>query len=125
MIRETLISEEVELETAKLLIRDLTANYQRVNELIDPTVQECNRLDVVVNAAGVLNTKLLLEISEQDWDKVFSINVKGLFFVCKAALKHMIKMKGGCFVNFTSISGKVGGVLAGADYSASKMRSSA
>lgn len=80
----------------------------------------CGRIDVVVNAAGVLNIKPFLEISEQEWERSFAVNVKGMFFVCQEALKRMIRQGSGCFVNFASISGKVGGVLAGADYSASK-----
>jgi 3-oxoacyl-[acyl-carrier protein] reductase len=93
---------------------------QRVTELVEAVVQNCGRIDIVVNAAGVLNIKPFLEISEQDWDRTFAVNLKGMFFVCQAALKQMIEQRGGCFVNFASISGKVGGVLAGADYSASK-----
>ena len=87
---------------------------------VDLIVERMGRIDVVVNAAGILNTKSFLNISEEDWERVFAVNVKGYFFVCQAALKHMMEQKGGCFVNFGSISGQVGGVLAGADYSASK-----
>jgi 3-oxoacyl-[acyl-carrier protein] reductase len=82
--------------------------------------KNCRRIDIVVNAAGVLNIKPFLEISEQEWERTFAVNVKGMFFVCREALKRMIRQKSGCFVNFASISAKVGGVLAGADYSASK-----
>ncbi|UCF98666.1 MAG: SDR family oxidoreductase [Spirochaetaceae bacterium] len=93
---------------------------QAVQRIVSQTIENCGRIDIVVNAAGVLNIKPFLEISEQDWDRTFAVNVKGMFFVCQEALKRMIEQKAGCFVNFASISGKVGGVLAGADYSASK-----
>jgi len=92
----------------------------RVGAAVAAVVKNCGRLDVVVNAAGVLNIKPFLEISEQEWERSFAVNVKGMFFVCQEALKRMIEQGSGCFVNFASISGKVGGVLAGADYSASK-----
>jgi NAD(P)-dependent dehydrogenase (short-subunit alcohol dehydrogenase family) len=82
--------------------------------------QNYGRIDIVVNAAGVLNIRPFLEISEQEWERTFAVNVMGVFFVCQEALKRMIHQGSGCFVNFASISGKVGGVLAGADYSASK-----
>jgi NAD(P)-dependent dehydrogenase (short-subunit alcohol dehydrogenase family) len=95
-------------------------NKTRVAELVAAAAHHCGRIDIVVNAAGILNIKPFLEISEQDWDRTFAVNAKGMFFVCQEALKQMIEQKGGCFVNFASISGKVGGVLAGADYSASK-----
>jgi 3-oxoacyl-[acyl-carrier protein] reductase len=93
---------------------------RRVEEAVSAVVRNCGGIDVAVNAAGVLNIKPFLEISAEEWERSFAVNVKGMFFVCQAALRRMIERKRGCFVNFASISGKVGGVLAGADYSASK-----
>lgn len=98
---------------------DIT-NRDQVFDTLDWVVANLGRIDVVVNAAGILTVRPFLDITEQDWDRVFAVNVKGYFFVCQAALKHMIGNQSGCFVNFGSISGQVGGVLAGADYSASK-----
>ena len=92
--------------------------------MIDAVLGLCEekfgRIDIVINAAGIGSAKGFLELTEEDWDRTLDINLKGLFFICQRALKHMIEQKGGCFVNFASISGKVGGVLAGAEYSASK-----
>jgi 3-oxoacyl-[acyl-carrier protein] reductase len=111
-------SVDFEVNPVKIAL-DVT-DRKRVEAIIAATVENCGRLDVVVNAAGILNIKPFLEISEQEWERTFAVNVKGMFFVCQEALKRMIEQKAGCFVNFASISGKVGGVLAGADYSASK-----
>jgi NAD(P)-dependent dehydrogenase (short-subunit alcohol dehydrogenase family) len=103
-------------EEVRLDVTDRAA----VELLLERLVRRHGRIDVVVNAAGVLNTRAFLDIAEEDWDRVFAVNAKGMFLVCQAALRHMIGQKGGCFVNLASVSGKVGGVLAGADYSASK-----
>jgi 3-oxoacyl-[acyl-carrier protein] reductase len=111
-------SVDFEVNPVKIAL-DVT-DRKRVEAIIAATVKNCGRVDVVVNAAGVLNIKPFLEISEEEWERTFAVNVKGMFFVCQEALKRMIEQKAGCFVNFASISGKVGGVLAGADYSASK-----
>jgi NAD(P)-dependent dehydrogenase (short-subunit alcohol dehydrogenase family) len=111
-------SVDFEVNPVKIAL-DVT-DRKRVEAIIAATVKNCGRVDVVVNAAGVLNIKPFLEISEQEWERTFAVNVKGMFFVCQEALKRMIEQKAGCFINFASISGKVGGVLAGADYSASK-----
>ena len=100
-------------------VLDVT-DMSRVEAAMAAVEKNCGRIDIVVNAAGVLNVKPFLEISEQEWERTFAVNVKGMFFVCQQALKRMIRQGSGCFVNFASISGKVGGVLAGADYSASK-----
>ena len=95
-------------------------NSTQVKVIVDLTVEKCNQLDAVVNSAGIVTTTPILDITEEEWDKVFAINLKGTLFVCQAALKHMIERKSGSIVNLSSVSGKVGGVMAGADYSASK-----
>jgi len=97
------------------------ARSKQVNEIVALTAAKCGHIDIVVNSAGILTTTPILEITEADWDRVLAINLKGTFFVCQAALKHMIDQKtGGSIVNLSSVSGKIGGVMAGADYSASK-----
>jgi len=103
-------------EEVRLDVTDRAA----VEALIEATVGRYGGVDVVVNAAGVLDTRPFLEITEGDWDRVFAVNAKGTFLVCQSALRRMIGQRGGCFVNIASVSGKVGGVLAGADYSSSK-----
>lgn len=103
---------------AKLAL-DVT-DRRSIEEIVSRVVEDCGRIDIVINAAGILNIKPFLEITEEEWDRSFAVNVKGMFLMCQEVLKLMIRQKSGCFVNFASISGKVGGVLAGADYSASK-----
>jgi 3-oxoacyl-[acyl-carrier protein] reductase len=98
---------------------DIT-DRDRVFTTIDLIAERLGRIDIVINAAGIGSATPFLNITEEDLDRIFAVNVKGYFFVCQAALKHMMEQEGGCFVNFGSISGQVGGVLAGADYSASK-----
>ena len=112
--------ERINFEDNPVRIKLDVSNSAQVAEMIDLTVAKCGRLDVVVNSAGILTTKPILEISEEDWDRVFTVNLKGTFFVCQAALRHMIERNTGCIVNLSSVSGKIGGVMAGADYSASK-----
>lgn len=87
---------------------------------VDTIVDVFGKLDIVVNLAGILRSKPYMEVTEEEWDQMFAINLKGQFFVTQAALKYMIPKKSGVFVNMSSISGKVGGVMASVDYSASK-----
>jgi 3-oxoacyl-[acyl-carrier protein] reductase len=114
------LDSTVDFEANPVKIALDVTDRKEVEAIMTATVKNCGRVDVVVNAAGVLDIKPFLEISEEEWERTFAVNVKGMFFVCQEALKRMIEQKAGCFVNFASISGKVGGVLAGADYSASK-----
>ena len=92
----------------------------QVNQVIDLIALKYKKLDVVVNCAGILSTTPFIEIEEQYWDEVMAVNVKGTLFVCQAALKYMINRNSGCIINIASISGKRAGILAGADYAASK-----
>ena len=66
------------------------------------------RLDVLYNNAGVELSKNILEMSEEDWDRVMDVNVKGMFLVCRELLPLMIDSCGGAVVNTSSISGIVG-----------------
>lgn len=112
--------EEIDFGQNPVRVQLDVASSKQVTEIVQLMVEKCGQLDVVVNSAGILTTTPILEITEEDWDRVLAINLKGTFFVCQAALKHMIARKSGCIVNLSSVSGKIGGVMAGADYSATK-----
>jgi 3-oxoacyl-[acyl-carrier protein] reductase len=98
---------------------DVTKKAQ-VTAVIQAVVQAAGKLDVVVNAAGILRSKAFTEITEEEWDTMLDINLRGQFFVCQEALKVMMEQKAGCFVNIASFSGEAGGIMAAVDYSASK-----
>lgn len=86
---------------------------QRVDEVL-------GKIDVVVNGAGILRAKPFIDVTEDEWDNLMNINLKGMFFVSQEALKVMMKKKKGCFVNISSVGGKMGGSLSSPDYAASK-----
>lgn len=91
-----------------------------VSAVVDKVFEVLGKIDVVVNGAGILRSKPFIDITEEEWDTMLDINLKGQFFVCQEALKHMMEQRSGCFVNIASLSGKVGGIMAAVDYSASK-----
>ncbi len=78
-----------------------------------------SRIDGLVNAAGVAGTKPFLAIEPQDFDRVFAINVRALFFVTQAVAASMVKTGGGSIVNFASTSARLGRPLA-SHYASSK-----
>ena len=81
---------------------------------------ELGRIDILVNNAGTLSLCTIEEISSTDWDRVFATNVKGAFLLSQGILPEMMERRWGRIVNVSSMAGKVGGLVAGADYSASK-----
>jgi meso-butanediol dehydrogenase / (S,S)-butanediol dehydrogenase / diacetyl reductase len=74
---------------------------------------------VVVNAAGVSTMALLVDITEDDWDRMMAVNAKGTFLVLKAALPHLIERRAGTVINIASVAGIEGADLL-SHYSASK-----
>ena len=77
------------------------------------------RIDVLVNNAGTNRPKPALELSEEDWDAIYDLNLKGLFFLTQTLVKPMIARKSGKIINISSTMGLVGGPLRTA-YSGSK-----
>lgn len=75
---------------------------------IDAVVEKHRRIDVLVNAAGTIHRADATGTSDADWDRVLSVNVSGMFFLSRAAVRHMAPAGSGAIVNFGSIWGGVG-----------------
>lgn len=95
------------------------ANAEEVAALVKQVVEEFGPVDILVNNAGITRDKLLLRMSEEDWDAVLNTNLKGAFLCVKAVAPMMVKQKSGVIVNVGSVVGRVGGP-GQANYSASK-----
>ena len=77
------------------------------------------RLDILVNNAGITRDNLLIRMSAEEWDAVLDLNLRGAFLVTKAAMRPMMKQRGGRIVNVSSIAG-VAGNMGQANYAAAK-----
>ena len=89
-----------------------------VKALFDEVIDKYSQLDVLVNNAGVASGGLIADVTDEDWHKVMSINVNGVFHCTRAAMPHL-QTTGGCVVNTASVSG-LGGDWAFATYNTSK-----
>jgi 3-oxoacyl-[acyl-carrier protein] reductase len=89
-------------------------------EMVSQTESRFGSVDILVNNAAIFTTKPFEQIPEDEWDRVFAVNVKGILFGCQAAAPAMRKKQWGRIVNMSSQAGKTGGLIIGAHYSASK-----
>jgi len=94
-------------------------NYQQVQSCVDETVAKFGKVDILVNNAGITKDNLIIRMTEEEWDKVLDVNLKGCFNFIKAVSKYMIKQKSGRIINIASVVGLMGNP-GQANYSASK-----
>lgn len=121
-------SHEAALEVANEIIasggkaypyRSNVADYTQTKEMIDEIISKHSRLDILVNNAGITKDNLLMKMSEEDFDQVMDINLKGTFHCIKHVSRQMLKQRSGRIINISSISGVIGNA-GQVNYSASK-----
>lgn len=95
-------------------------NENAVNKIACSTFELNGKIDLLVNCAGVIQLAKIEEISEEQWDRVLDINLKGTFIFSKAVIPFMKKMNRGCIINVTAAAAKTGGMNVGGNYVASK-----
>jgi NAD(P)-dependent dehydrogenase (short-subunit alcohol dehydrogenase family) len=78
---------------------------KEVNAFVEATVREHGAVDILVNGAGVLRRAAVHDITDEEWDLLFDINIGGTFKCTRAALPHMVEQKGGTIINIASPSG--------------------
>jgi len=92
---------------------------EAVNACIAEVVKVFGKVDVMVNNAGITKDTLLVRMSEDDWDAVLRVNLKGTFLFSRAVSKHMMKQRSGAIVNIASVIGLIGNA-GQCNYAASK-----
>ncbi len=89
-------------------------------DMVARAVDAMGGLDILVNNAGILHNATILSTTEEDWDRVMAVNLKGVFFSCQAALPHLAASAAPRIINISSLAGRMGGYKTGLAYSASK-----
>lgn len=97
---------------------DITKTSE-VQNICDETAKEFGKIDILVNNAGITRDKLMIRMSEEDWDAVLTVNLKGAFNTIKAVSRIMAKQRSGKIVNISSVVGVMGNA-GQTNYSASK-----
>ncbi len=96
-------------------VADAPATAAAFNAIFD----EFSRIDILVNNAGIVRDGLLLRMKEEDWERVIEIDLTGVFHCSKAAIRPMMRQRGGRIVNITSVIGIIGN-SGQANYAAAK-----
>ncbi|MDO8491682.1 MAG: 3-oxoacyl-[acyl-carrier-protein] reductase [Dehalococcoidia bacterium] len=92
---------------------------EEASAVVERAVSTFGKVDILVNNAGITRDNLAIRMSDQDWDRVLSINLKGAFYCSRAVLRHMIRQRWGRLISIASIVGIVGNA-GQANYAASK-----
>lgn len=118
---ERLAKEVREIGREALVYKVDVTQAVEIAEMIDDLNSRWGGVDILVNNAGITQRSTVIDMSEDDWDRVIAVNLKGTFLFTKALLPGMIAQKHGRIINMGSVSGKRGGgVFGGAHYSAAK-----
>ena len=113
-------SREVEsLGRKALAVGGSVADAKAAEAMVEKTVEALGGLDILVNNAGITRDGVLLRMKEEDWDLVLDVNLKGAYHCTKAALRPLIKRKGGKIINIASVTGQMGNA-GQSNYAASK-----
>ncbi len=91
-----------------------------VRKAVQAVAGRCGGIDILVTLAGVYQAGPVAQIQPDDWDRLMAINLKGTFLAAREVLSHMADRDFGRIISIASLAGQVGGVVAGAHYSASK-----
>jgi 3-oxoacyl-[acyl-carrier protein] reductase len=96
------------------------SNEKQVRNVVEVTFKKFGKIDIMVNGAAICKMISISEIEVEEWDHVMAVNLRSVFLFCKEVFPYMKQKRSGNIINIASASGKIGGIAAGAHYSASK-----
>ncbi|MGI9418933.1 MAG: SDR family NAD(P)-dependent oxidoreductase, partial [Geminicoccaceae bacterium] len=109
-----------EFQGKTLAVQADVGNTDDIDRMVAVAVSEFGRLDVIVNNAGVTRRAYIMDLTEEDWDRIHRVNAKGVFFCLQRAARTMIEQGGGRIINIASVAGRGFAGTSNAAYAASK-----
>ncbi|OGP78500.1 MAG: short-chain dehydrogenase [Deltaproteobacteria bacterium RBG_16_49_23] len=119
--RLEVLKEEIEKKGGQVIAVscDITKSSE-VKAMVNQVLRIFGRVDILVNNAGIIRRGTIETVTEEDWDKVIEVNLKGTFNCCKAVVETMKNQRYGKIVNVSSIAGKMGDITSAPGYGSSK-----
>ena len=119
-VADEVVQEIKQLGGEAVASYDSVSHYECATKIVETALSSFGRLDIVVNNAGILRDRMLFKMSEEEWDAVLAVHLKGSFNMTRAAAPYFKEQQSGRFINFTSTSGLIGNV-GQANYAAAKL----
>ena len=130
----SVVISDINFDTARETAREIESSFKvkvspvhadvkkggDIHELVESTMRDFGHIDILVNNAGIMYPTKIENITEQEWDEVLDVNLRGVFFCSQAVSPFMKERRQGGILNIASVAGKIGGVASGAHYSVSK-----
>lgn len=114
------VAEEIKaMNGQSMAILANVSSSSDVARMVKESIAAYEKVDILVNNAGITRDHLILRMTDEDWDSVLDINLKGAFLCARAVLRHMVKQRWGRIINIASIAGIVGN-KGQANYAAAK-----
>ena len=113
------VAEIVEAGGIAIALHADVTDADQVGQMVEATINQFGRLDVLVNNAGITRDTLIMRMKDEDWDAVVTTNLKSAYLCSKAAVRPMMRQRYGRIVNMTSVVGVVGNA-GQANYAAAK-----
>lgn len=110
---QSVADEIIAMDGSAEVFKTDVSNYENVADVFKQIIDKYSKVDVLVNNAGIVDSRTFLELSEKDWNRVLNINLKGVINTCHVVFPSMMEKKYGKIVNIASIAGKVGGGIFG------------
>jgi NAD(P)-dependent dehydrogenase (short-subunit alcohol dehydrogenase family) len=115
------VAEEITHAGGKALpLQTDVSSVSDIKRMVEQTAQAFGGVDILVNNAGILHKTQIEDITEQEWDTIMAVNLKGVFFAMQQVLPYMKAKKAGRIISMSSLAGRMGGYANGVGYSASK-----
>ena len=103
-IQQELLDQGKEIE----IIKADVSKKEEAERLIQFAINKFNKIDILINNAGISQEGLFTDVTEEEWQKIMNINLNSVFYCTKQALKYMIQEQQGCIINISSIWGETG-----------------